>query len=201
MTKRNIIGIYLAAGSSRRFGYDKLSFPFKGKPIGAHALSTALNSKLHSVSVVTKGGHIRWLTPFLTNEKCRQIICDKAYLGQSESIKCGLHAAEAYNAEAMMILLADQPCIKVNLINQLIDTFISEKNALFVAFRYEHIICPPILMSRKMFQGLYQLKGDQGAKSLLLDKASEGMFIELSEQSLFFDIDTKEDYKYMLQRN
>lgn len=199
MEAHHPIGIYLAAGNSRRFGNDKLKQPIKGKALGTIALETALNSDLKQVIVVTKEAHIPWLNPFLSHKKCRHITCPQALYGQSLSIQCGLRYAEKQMADAVMILLADQPFITHDMINTLINTYRKNKNAAFVASCHKKTICPPILFSKHLFPNLYTLTGDVGAKYLLAEKAAEGMFLDFECKQAFQDVDTMMDYERIIR--
>ncbi|MFF2528085.1 hypothetical protein ACFVS2_04130 [Brevibacillus sp. NPDC058079] len=46
--------------------------------------------------------------------------CSEAHLGQSYPLRCGVVAAQAMHAAALMILLADQPLITTGMINELL---------------------------------------------------------------------------------
>ncbi|WP_267897395.1 NTP transferase domain-containing protein [Peribacillus glennii] len=59
-----IIGIYLAAGESKRMGLDKRSLPLNQIPLGSVALKQALYSKLHHIVVVMRNEDSSdWLLP------------------------------------------------------------------------------------------------------------------------------------------
>ena len=49
-----VIGIYLAAGDSRRMGTNKLLLDIGGIPLGSLALQAALESKVHQVLARTR---------------------------------------------------------------------------------------------------------------------------------------------------
>lgn len=199
MNTCHLTGIYLAAGSSNRFGSDKLNQRISGKPLGAMALTTALKSDLKQVIVVTKKAHTPWLTPFMNFKKCKQITCSQAHHGQALTIQYGLRYAETQRADAVMIMLADQPFITCHMINTLIKTYQANKDISFVASRHNGITCPPILFSRHMFPELYTLEGDIGAKYLLTEKAAEGIFLDFPYKQAFHDIDTVADYERIVQ--
>ena len=61
-----VIGIYLAAGDSRRMGTNKLLLDIGGIPLGSLALQAALESKVHQVLVITKrDDRLTWIVPHL----------------------------------------------------------------------------------------------------------------------------------------
>lgn len=195
-----ITGIYLAAGNSSRFGSNKLNQILQDRPIGAHALSTALKSDLQKVIVVRNESDSYWLAPFLKDEKCKLVTCRKTQIGQAYSIHSGLRYAEKHGADAIMVILADQPFITVNMMNTLIETYKKQRDVSFIASSHNGITCPPILFSSLMFPDLYALNGDHGARYLLTEKETEGIFLNFSYEEAFYDIDTVHDYESILRK-
>src|SRR5699024_4499764 len=143
-----------------------------------------------------------WLTPFRNHHKYDQVVSHQAHLGQAHSIQTGLHRAEWHKTNAIVIMLADQPFITVNMIDTLIETYQHEGGKVaFVASSHHGVICPPILFSNQMFSHIYTLKGDCGAKHLLTEKASEGIFLNVPYKKAFYDIDTMRDYEHIVDKN
>src|SRR5699024_7298287 len=106
--------------------------------------------------------------------------------------------AEKLRAEAVIVMLADQPLISATMINTIIDTYHREKDeqaTAFIAAKQAEVICPPILFDSSIFAGLYRLEGDMGARYLIRNRKHEGCFIEFTNPLLFYDVDTWEDYK------
>ncbi|WP_052712281.1 NTP transferase domain-containing protein [Domibacillus indicus] len=198
-----IIGILLAAGSSRRMGENKLLLPLGDTTIGGATLRAALSSRLdHVVVVRKKEEEACWIQPdFLRERNWSQTVCKDASRGQAYSLAAGLKAAENAGAGAAVILLADQPFVNSSLINELIDMYNARKPA-FVSSRFHDIARPPVLFSRHLFAELQKLEGDRGAGNLLKQPsfACRGIMIERKRDYSFFDIDTKKDYKEAVRR-
>ncbi|MBO9131038.1 NTP transferase domain-containing protein [Bacillus sp. 165] len=200
-----VTGIYLAAGSSRRMGTDKLSLPLHHKPLGCFALEAALKSQLDHIILVTKESDgLEWVSPraFANpwRERWTHIACSESNKGQSYSLKCGLRYAEKIKADAVMILLADQPFISVESINTLICYYHQEKKKKpelqAAAASYQGVFRPPIIFSREIFPVLMQLQGDAGARQLWhQDHSVVAAMLEFNDEKIFLDIDTKEDYE------
>lgn len=204
----NIFGIYLAAGNSSRMGENKLSLPLRGTTLGSLGLFSALKSDLKSTVIVTKeNDSLEWLDPiFFTKkyeERWTQIPCLRASEGQAYSLKCGLNAVHSLQAEAALIMLADQPFISAMMINHLLSKFTSheESNIMdYVAACYEGVLKPPILFSHRMFPSLYTLEGDIGARNLIRKNDSlNGAIIECKDEWAFYDVDTKQAYKRVME--
>lgn len=189
-----VIGIYLAAGESKRMGCQKLLLPIGGMPLGSFALKTALQSSLDKVLVVTTSEDcLHWFIPQFFEPRYREkwvrVTCSKK--GQSESLKCGLKVAMKLSAKAVMIILADQPFITTKLINALIET----KTHNYVSSCYNGIARPPVLFKSVMFNELLKLKGDEGARKIIRDELNRGLQTEFYDKNMFLDVDTPEQYE------
>ncbi|MCW1238510.1 xanthine dehydrogenase accessory protein PucB [Bacillus pretiosus] len=189
-----IVGIYLAAGRSRRTGpgIHKLCLPTGNTLLGNIALNTSLSSKLSDVIIVSN--EPSWLLQHTQVERVHILSCKKARLGQSYSLLCGLEKAEGMNADGVVVILADQPFITVKLINSLIDDYEHSPQLDYVAASFQDIPRPPILFSKEIFPSLKKLTGDQGARSIFFDKSLQGKFTVYSDAKLFYDVDTLEAY-------
>ncbi|GER73584.1 nucleotidyltransferase family protein [Weizmannia acidilactici] len=197
-----IIGIYLAAGKSSRMGENKLCLPLKGKPAGSLALQTAVSSKLDDTLVIVKeAGKNTWFSPELlgNQKKWSLVYCSDAEKGMSHSLKCGVQRAAEMDAEAVVVMLADQPFIRTGMINHLIARFqkrsAAEGQIEYIAPCYKGKILPPLLLSKSIFPTLMKLKGDQGARAILRGGSLHGICIHYDNGLPFYDMDTKEDYE------
>lgn len=207
MTKQGIIGIYLAAGQSKRFGKSKLLPAVGNDPLGSLALATALESELDRIVVVTREADmLDWVSRELFQsyrERWFQTACPQSYLGHSYSLKCGINSAKELHAEAVVIILADQPLISVQMINQIITMYKQKQTnhvpIPFIAATYDEVPRPPILFAESMFEELLDLQGDKGARFLIRKRIIEGSLVEFTNPKPFFDVDTQEDYHTLLR--
>jgi molybdenum cofactor cytidylyltransferase len=190
-----IIGIYLAAGKSIRMGRNKLELPFRKDFLGSSAFRAALDSKLDVTFAVTrKVDFPRFLSPFLKRKNWSYQYCEEDNNGLSDSLKTGVKKASDWGADAIVVLLADQPFVTAECINQLIKEFTSSPKLLFVSASQNGKCKPPVLLSKEVFPALMMLTGDNGAKGLLQGAWKEqGKGVEFDDQ-IFIDIDTFDDY-------
>ena len=189
-----IVGIYLAAGSSRRMGpgMHKLCLPMKGTSLGNLALNTALASNLSEVIVITNFSS--WILEGGQKERIHLLSCQNASLGQSYSLRQGIEKAESLQADGAMVMLADQPFITVETLNTIIREFQQCPELQYVAAAYQDIPRPPVLFSSNIFPVLKKLKGDQGARFIFSDPSFRGKVLPYDNARLFYDVDTWEDY-------
>ncbi|MGM0875374.1 MAG: nucleotidyltransferase family protein [Bacillota bacterium] len=194
---KRIIGIYLAAGKSKRMGKCKLSLPLAAKPLGTIALKEIIQSNIDHLLVVTNNICAGWLNSadalHSYSNKWENIVCLQAHLGQSYSLRTGIRRASQLGAESVIIFLADQPFVTATMINRVINEAKSEHD--YVASSDGGVLKPPILFNQKVFTELMTIRGDEGARSLLRNDNFTGMSITVSTDQLF-DIDTIEEYEY-----
>ncbi len=196
-----IAGIYLAAGSSSRMGSHKLKLPIGTMTVGSLALETALKSSLDAIYIITKEtDNVDWLpTDMKLNNKCIIMPCPSAFEGQSESLKCGIRQAQMDQMDAVLVMLADQPFITVQMLEEMIACMQSNPTCKFVATTIEQTIVPPVLLSSSMYPELLTLRGDVGAKALLQgDFILKGHILPCADKRLVFDVDTPVDYQAIL---
>jgi molybdenum cofactor cytidylyltransferase len=190
-----IIGIYLAAGKSIRMSRNKLVLPFGKDFLGASAFRAALDSKLDVTFAVTrKVDFPRFLRPFLKRKNWSYQYCEEGNNGLSDSLKTGVKQAAEWGADAIVVLLADQPFVTAECINRLIEEFTLSPKLLFVSATQNGKCKPPVLLSKEVFPELMKLTGDMGAKGLLQGVWREhGIGVEFDDQ-IFIDVDTFDDY-------
>lgn len=196
-----VAGIYLAGGNSKRMGTSKLALPVGTKTLGSFALETILQTPLEKVFVVVQqADSVTWLSDELKHHsKCSIIHCPRAHIGQSQTLHCGINAAKAQHMDAVIIFLADQPFITIQLIENMIACMQESTKSQFIATSFDQAIYPPVLLKKELFHTLLQVKGDIGAKALLKgDFLNHGKVLPCNDQRLVFDIDTRDDFKKLV---
>ncbi|WP_394231991.1 NTP transferase domain-containing protein [Niallia oryzisoli] len=195
-----VVGVYLAAGDSRRMRRNKLALELNGSPLGSLALQSALASTINHVLVMTKqDDKLDWIAPHLFTQEYRKkwtsIQLKESNQGQSYSIRSGLQEAIDLGADAIVLQLADQPYVDTTIINLLIEAFEKDPAKLFFACSHQGVVRPPVLFTEKFFSILMGLKGDRGARDLLNGHYREkGEIVKYDKEELFVDVDTIEDY-------
>lgn len=205
-----VCAIYLAAGQSSRMGENKLSLPLGQMTVGSAALHKALQSELdHIIVVARREDDLVWMDhsffQISFQNKWTLVRCHSAALGQAHSLKCGLHAALKRNPDATMVILADQPFLTIETINKVIHWGKKLKKEgeemTYIASSFQGICRPPILFSRQAIPYLFKLNGDEGARRMFQNDSIRGVQVDLKDENLFFDVDTKEDYTRAVELN
>lgn len=195
-----IVGVYLAAGKSSRMGTHKLALPVGTMSLGSLALETALDSPLDEVCVIiSDADNTEWIPSHMKSDaKCTIIKCSTSYKGQSESLRCGIQHAQCTRADGVLVMLADQPFITVQMLAEMITCMKNNPTCRFVATTFEYSIMPPVLFASSMYPDLFQLRGDKGARAILQgDFLYKGKLLTCTDKRLVFDVDTREDYQML----
>ena len=193
-----IVGIYLAAENSSRMGSNKLALPVGTMTVGSLALETALKSSLDKVYIITKEmDEADWLPAEMRlDARCTFIKCPSSHQGQSESLRYGIQQAQTDRMDAVVVILADQPFITVQMLEEMIACMKNNPTCRFVATTYEQTIMLPVLFSSSMYTELLNLRGDIEAQAILTgDFLQKGKLIPCTDKRLVFNVDTGTDYE------
>lgn len=183
----NIAGILLAAGSSTRFGRDKLIEPLGDTTI---AMQSALNILPHvqSLYAVTNSTN-HTLTGLLEKLPLTIVPCPTSEQGMAASLVCGILHAEPN--DGWLIALADMPFIQQDVYARIIVA--AQQGHAIVAPFYRGQRGHPVFIGSRFNQELLQLRGDSGARDLLHAHANDLHKIEVSDAGILRDVDYPAD--------
>lgn len=183
--------IILAAGTSARLGKPKQLLVYKQATLLEHSIHVALQSMADYVIVVL-GAHAAAIQPTITNEKLFFVTNEDWQEGMASSIRCGLRYLCALEAVPCALFMAcDQPFINASLLDKLV-TLQGKKEYAVVASEYAGTAGIPAIFDKKLFPVLLQLKGDAGAKKLIMQQQENMATIPFPLGNI--DIDTAADY-------
>lgn len=182
-----LAAIVLAAGASTRFGRPKQLVPFAGTPMLHLAVRNCAAVCQTGVVVVTGAAHGE-VTRSLRREQVRIAHNRRWEDGLASSIRTGLSEVPA-EADAVLLMLCDQPEISRAEIEQLVEVWRAEPKRI-AASRYADTIGVPAIFPRAAFPMLDTLRGDQGAK-VLLERMENSLLVDMPGAEL--DIDSPAD--------
>ncbi len=183
-----IAGILLAAGSSLRFGSNKLLHPLAdGTPLVVAALRK-LRPAVDHVVVVARPGDAE-LARVLANEAAQLIPCPEAARGMGASLACGVRATP--DAQGWLIALGDMPWTPSAIVARLAARLRS--GAALVAPEHDGRRGHPVGFSQEFFPALSRLDGDAGARAILGAHAARLELLPTDDPGVLCDIDRPED--------
>ncbi|HSZ54861.1 MAG TPA: nucleotidyltransferase family protein [Tepidisphaeraceae bacterium] len=191
-----ICAIVLAAGRSRRMGTQKLLLPFAGKTVIAHIVDQLLASKVGHVLVIV-GAEAEAVGAALGGRQITLVRNPDPDAEMLSSVRCGF-ASLPNDCAAALIALGDQPSITPDIVDQLIERFLTGSHGIVVPFHDGHRGHPMIVSARYRDEIMDQ-HDDSGLRGLLDAHAAE-VFKLPSGDSVLEDMDYPEDYRRALAR-
>ncbi|MDP1832719.1 MAG: nucleotidyltransferase family protein [Geothrix sp.] len=174
--------IILAAGSGRRMGGPKALLRVGDGTLLRRAAQAALDAGCAPVLAVVGD----W-DPGIADLEVRTLINPEAAEGMASSLRAGI-AALPPDAEAALILTVDQPAVDATLLRRLLALATAEP-ARPAACAYASTLGIPAVLPRRLFPDLLALRGDRGAKAILLRENPAVLPFPGGEA----DLDTPED--------
>lgn len=187
--------ILLAAGSSRRFGGNKLLVSFHGKPLFAWGLS-ALNEVCRAredctLTVVSRYPEIREAAQAVGAQAVDSPESEK---GQSYSIRSGLQALDRVEEKDFILFLpADQPWITPQTVFRLLDAAGPDTWTATAAFGER--VGTPTLFSARLLPDLMALEGDRGGRKLMNRPGQPCLVVPTGSERELDDVDFPEQLK------
>lgn len=196
MPEHSLFAIVLAAGEGSRFGSTKQLYEYDGASLVARAISLA-EEVCGDRSLLVVGSDWKRVLATARPQRGFFVLNERYSSGMASSIARGVKSV-AHVADAVLIMMADQPLITVEFLNFLIEEW--EKAAGdIIASEYSGVQGPPVIFPAHSFDSLMQLEGDKGARALLKDTrySVKGLAFEPAA----VDIDTPEDLAALLARS
>ncbi len=165
--------VLLAAGSSSRLGKAKQLLEYNGITLLSHMVNVATAIKDASVIVVL-GANAELMEKELYNQKVFTIRNNEWREGIASSIRCGLNAVQSIepSCELVLFLPCDQPFVSTSLLKDIMNMY-KETGKPIVACNYSDTFGIPALFHKSIFPDLQELKGDTGAKKIILNHRND----------------------------
>ncbi len=167
--------IILAGGRATRFGGDKLSAPWRGRPVLAHVIAAVQAAEaagtIRASYVVAPGPHAP-ATQVAASLGARTVLAPEAHRGMGWSLRSGLAAvrrAAPLGPAALLVVLGDQPTIRPDVMAALVRRWRATGAA---CLRPHYAGAPetpghPVLLDRVLWDEIDSLTSDHGLGALL----------------------------------
>ncbi|MGB1277494.1 MAG: nucleotidyltransferase family protein [Nannocystaceae bacterium] len=186
--------VVLAAGCSRRAGpKNKLLHPFDGEPMIRRVVKTVLEADTKPC-VVVLGHEAERVRQALNNLPVTFVVNASYAEGMGTSIGQGVEAIAATQVDAAFIVLGDMPLLRAEDLERLRIAHCTSTKHLIIAPEAgegaTRRLGNPVLWPRRYFDELASLRGNQGAKSLLLAASGAVLRVPIDHRGVLFDVDT-----------
>jgi CTP:molybdopterin cytidylyltransferase MocA len=194
-----VSGVILAAGASVRMGQPKQLLLLGDRCLLQHVVDAAVASCLDEIILVL-GHRATEIQAALgiPSQRSARVVVNPGYVeGQAASLRLGVHGASS-RAGAVAILLGDQPGVTAALIDSVAAAFVAGDlpvaRPVYVTAGGRRVPGHPVFLARRVWPELEQLRGDQGARSVLA--AHPGWVLEVPfARKPPGDLDTWQDYR------
>jgi molybdenum cofactor cytidylyltransferase len=180
--------VVLAAGASTRFGSPKQLARFQGQTLLQRVLATAHEVSSSAITIVV-GAHAADVVQVLPAGRAAVLLNREWQEGIASSLRAAVRALPGA-CDGVLVLLADQPLVSAAGLNRLVSVWRRQPKRI-VASRYEGITGVPAIFPRWCFSELCELRGDQGARALVMRHSDHVTRIDHPEAGV--DIDQPED--------
>lgn len=190
-----VAGILLAAGSSTRFGANKLLYPLPRETEGVSAgMPLAVAAALHlreaipdTVAVVRSANSA--VARALRAAGCRIAVCRRAAEGMGHSLATGIRTTP--DASGWVVALADMPFVKPETVHLLAASLM--EGAAIVAPVYRGRRGNPVGFARRFKDDLLACEGDAGARAILKAHPDWITLHDSGDPGVLHDIDQPAD--------
>jgi CTP:molybdopterin cytidylyltransferase MocA len=175
----SIAAVILAAGSASRFGSSKVAARIGSRTMVEVVADTATAAGLSPVIVVAPSA-------LVVPDTVEVVRNDAPEQGMSRSLRLGISAVPP-DAEAAIVLLADQPTVDVDHLRGL-DGW--RGGTPVIATRSNGVLGPPVLLEREGFALVEAIGGDAGLRDLL---RADPSLVTAVDHAVLPDVDTPDD--------
>jgi len=187
-----IAAVVLAAGASTRMGTAKQLLQIDGRPLVQHVLDNVQRSGVGEIILVL-GHSAAAIQRELKLEGAKVVLNENFLQGMGTSLKSGLARVDS-QVQAALIILADQPFVRPETLDQLIAAH-ERTRAQIVIPTYRGFRGNPVLLDRSVFPEVMGLSGDIGCRAIFGEHQDGIVKLEVGDVGILLDIDQKKDYE------
>src|SRR5271156_2104323 len=187
---KQLEGIILAAGESRRMGYPKPLLKIGGQTF----IERIVESMLAVVPrvVIVLGAHCDRIRAAIPRDARITNVENPNYSrGQLSSLKVGLSAIQPDSTGAM-VHLGDHPIVRVETFQAMVD-FYNQTGMPIVIARHDGHRGHPVIFDRAMFAELQSAPEGEGARQVVNADASRIAYVDLDDPGINLDLDIPSD--------
>jgi len=192
---RRVSAILLAAGSSKRMGQLKQLLPLGSKPIIRHCLDNLAAAGIRNTVIVLGQNGSKILDS--VKELPVQVVFNKTPDSEmAESVRIGLHTLHG-SSTGVLVHLSDHPLVSVETLKSLVQCHVETPDRIIIPLykgRRGHPTLFPKPVIDEVFDGL-------NLRDIINRDSSRIRFLNVDDEGVVLDMDTKEDYERICERS
>jgi molybdenum cofactor cytidylyltransferase len=183
--------IVLAAGASTRLGQPKQLLQLDGESLLHRTVRIAGEAGCDPIFVVL-GYEAERMRQEITDLQPMPVINPDWESGMASSLRCGVEGLMKKTPlpRRVLVLLCDQAKLSAEILSRLIQTS-ARTNSVITASNYAGRLGVPAIFHESLYPDLLEVKGDQGARAVIMQHVNQTSAVEFSEGAV--DIDTPQD--------
>jgi len=176
-------------------GRAKQLLPFGGTTVLAVVMDSLARSTVDETILVLgcREAEIRKSLPVLPE---KTVVNPSYREGMGLSIVCGMHAV-GDDADAVMIVLGDQPLIDATIIDRLVQACRENDRGIIVPLHGKRR-GNPVIFDMKYKERLSALRGDRGGRDIVDANSGDVLEIDIASEAVISDIDEEDEYRRQL---
>lgn len=184
--------IVLAAGESKRMGSPKMLLDFGGVTMLERVIENITNSKI-SDTIVVLGAERDKLTEIIERMPVSHCFNENYREGMLSSVKCGFRNVPA-DTDAVLVFQGDQPFISPEVINSVIEKYLSSDFGLVMPV-FNGKRGHPLLIDSRYFNEIELLDSSEGLRSLARRNSEDVLEVNTNQPGILRDFDTYAEYR------
>ena len=183
----NIACVLLAAGSSARFGSNKLLYCVDGSPLVEHALRLHAALPYSQKLIVTRADY----APVIRLAEAygfRVLINDAPLRGMGSSTAIAAKALWETGVDAALFAVSDQPYLRRASVEHLLRDFLAQPDCI-AALAHDGTRGNPCVFPRGLLPELAALDGDRGGGAVIARHMDKLLYTQVADAGELKDID------------
>src|SRR5215469_9901579 len=182
--------VILAAGMSSRMGETKQLIRLGENTLLEQVVEIVRSCRVDEIVLVL--GHQAETIKKRVGMKNLKVVINESYQqGMGTSVSTGL-AALSSGTNAALIVLADQPFVRAETLDRLIDQY-EQSGAQIAIPMYKGFRGNPVLLGRSVFPEVMALTGDIGCRAIFGNHVEGIVKVPVDDIGILLDLDTKGD--------
>jgi molybdenum cofactor cytidylyltransferase len=181
--------VILAAGSSRRLGFNKLFLNIDGEPVLKRTIRTFLDLHIGTIFVVT--GFERERVERLLKDTPVVLLHNSSFeQGMSSSVRAVLPFLDT--GHALFLHLGDKPFVKEETLRRMMESFAAGTHRIIVPAYQGQKGHPVLIDVTKYVEEMHTLEGDTALRPIIERHSQDILYVE-GDEGILLDLDTEQD--------